>query len=374
MATIRERKTADGKIRYHVQVRLKGYPTQTASFARKTDARKWAGDTESAIRQGRHFKHSEAKRHTLGELIDRYIRDVLPGKRATTQAPQRQQLWWWKRELGAYALADITPALLAEYRDRLTREPIPSPAADPEKAGPPRQRTPATVNRYLAVLSHAFTMAVREWGWLEDNPLRKLTKLREARGRVRFLSEGSESPDGTVIEGELTRLLRACRESSNPDLYLAVVLAVSTGARRMEIMGLRWSQVDLHRKAITLHETKNNERRVLPLVGHALELMRQRAKASRIDGELVFPGKNPSKPVDFRTPWETALRCAGVDDFRWHDLRHSCASYLAMNGASLAEIAEVLGHKTLAMVKRYSHLSDHHVAGVVARMNERIFK
>ena len=101
--------------------------------------------------------------------------------------------------------------------------------------------------------------------------------------------------------------------------------------------------------------------------------MKQHAKIRHVNTELVFPGNNLKKPVDLRTPFETALKRAETNDFRWHDLRHSCASYLAMNGASLAEIAEILGHKTLQMVKRYAHLSDAHTSKVVARMNEAIF-
>jgi len=139
-------------------------------------------------------------------------------------------------------------------------------------------------------------------------------------------------------------------------------------------MSLRWQQVDLAGAMIRLEVTKNGERRALPLAGHALELVKERAKVRRIDTDLLFPSKvNPAQPIDLRTPWETALKQAGIDDFRWHDLRHSAASYLAMNGATLAEIAEVLGHKTLAMVQRYAHLSEQHTAAVVARMNERIF-
>jgi integrase len=155
------------------------------------------------------------------------------------------------------------------------------------------------------------------------------------------------------------------------------VLALSTGARAQEILGLRWGQIDFARKVALLdnpEEIKNSERRALPLAGHALELLKERAKVRRIDSDLVFPGRiNPHKPLDLRSPFETALRRAGIKDFRWHDLRHSAASYLAMNGASLAEIAEVLGHKTLSMVARYSHLSEAHTAGVVERMNRRIF-
>ncbi len=374
MATIRERKTSAGKTHYQVIVRLKGYPDQRATFERKTDAKRWATQTESAIREGRHFKNSEAKRRTLGELIDRYTRDVLPTKKAKTQGPQRKQLSWWKEQLGDYALADITPALLADYRDKLTRDPIPSPAIDPAKAGPPRYRSPATINRYLAVLSHAFTVAVKECGWVEDNPLLKVTKPKEARGRVRFLSDDSQTLDGTVIEGERTRLLKACKASKSPDLYPAVVLALSTGARAQETLGLRWGQIDFIRNVAILHETKNGERRVLPLAGHARELLQERARVRRIDTDLVFPGRiKPHKPLDLRTPFETALKAADIEDFRWHDLRHSAASYLAMGGASLAEIAEVLGHKTLAMVKRYAHLSEAHTSAVVERMNSRIF-
>jgi integrase len=142
----------------------------------------------------------------------------------------------------------------------------------------------------------------------------------------------------------------------------------------MEIMSLRWRQVDLTRGLINLEDTKNGERRALPLTGHAFELIHERAKVRRIDTELIFPSPiNNQNPIDLRVPFEAAMMSAGIKDFRWHDLRHSAASYLAMSGASLAEIAEILGHKTLAMVKRYAHLSDAHVARVVGKMNSRIF-
>ena len=363
MATITERMDGAGAKSYRVEVRLKGYPRQSATFSRKTDAKKWAQATESAIREGRHFGTVEAKRHTLAELIDRYTKDVLPTKKPKTQEPQGSQLAWWKKRIGERTLADCTPALLAEYRDILREEPIAPRTEDPEKAGPPRHRSPASINRYLAVLSHAFTVAVKEYGWLDSNPVLKVTKPKEPRGRVRFLDDD-----------ERERLLTACKASASPDLYPAVILALSTGGRAQEVLGLRWPQVDFARNVATLHETKNGERRVLPLAGPALELLRTRSKVRRLDTDLVFPGRtNPTKPVDLRTPFETALKAAKIEDFRWHDLRHTAASYLAMDGASLAEIAEVLGHKTLAMVKRYAHLSEAHTAGVVERMNARYF-
>lgn len=186
--------------------------------------------------------------------------------------------------------------------------------------------------------------------------------MREPRGRVRFLSDD-----------ERERLLKACKASDSKYLYLIVVLALSTGGRRMEVIGLKWSDVDFNRGIITLHETKNGERRVLPLAGHALALMKEHAKVRQLNCEYVFPSHNFKNPIDIRTPWETALKRADIEDFRFHDLRHSAASYLAMNGASLAEIAEILGHKTLQMVKRYAHLSEAHTSKVVAAMNQKIF-
>lgn len=248
MANIEKRVSKDGKTSYRVKIRLKGFPIQSATFERLTDAKKWTQQTESAIREGRHFKTTEAKRHTLAELIDRYIQDVLPSKKSAKD--QTQQLGWWKAEIGSHTLSDVTPSLLAECRDKLGRE------ITVRK----KLRSPASVVRYMAALSHAFTIAVKEWGWLEDSPMRKVTKPKESRGRVRFLSND-----------ERIRLLKACKESSSLYLYPVVVLALSTGMRQGEIMGLTWDTVDLNLGRAILHETKNGERRAVAIAGHALE-------------------------------------------------------------------------------------------------------
>jgi len=351
MASIKKRKDKEGKTHYQVHVRLKGQDPQYATFDRLTDAKKWAQDTEVAIREGRHFKTSEAKKHSLAKMIDRYIENVMPTKPECMQG-QAAQLLWWKKQIGSKLLADVTPSLVAEQRDKLLKENT--------KRG--RLRSPSTVVRYMAVLSHAFTVAVKEWGWLQDSPTRKVTKPKEPRGRVRFLSDE-----------ERISLLKACKQSPNPYLYPVVVVALSTGMRQAEIMNLKWSDVDLRKGRIVLHKTKNGDIRVVPVAGLALQTLKELDKVRRIDTMLLFPGHDPKKPIDLRFPWENVLKVAEINDFRFHDLRHSAASYLAMNGASLTEIAEVLGHRTFAMVKRYSHLSESHTAGVVARMNERIF-
>lgn len=363
MATISKRPAGDGKFSYQVKVRIRGYPQQSATFAKLTKARQWAQKVETEIREGRYFKTREAQRHTVGDLVDKYIRDVLPNK-PKSKDKQEAQLKWWKARIGTTTLAEATPTLIAEQRDMLLNA--------TNYRG--RKNSPATVNRYLAALSHAFTIAVKEWGWVEDNPLRKVQRPTEARGRVRFLSDDTTDDHGRAVPGERTRLLAACRESEDRQLYCIVVLALSTGMRRGEILGLTWDRVNTKAGFILLEETKNGERRRVPLAGHALDVMKGHAKVRRMDTNLVFPHPaNPAAPHDIYPGWYAALEAAEVEDFRFHDLRHSAASYLAMGGATMAEIAEVLGHKTLQMVKRYSHFSDSHTAAVVAKMNQRIF-
>ena len=139
-------------------------------------------------------------------------------------------------------------------------------------------------------------------------------------------------------------------------------------------MTLEWGDVDLTRQIVTLRQTKNGSRRSVPLCSPAYEVMAERAKVRRLDTQLVFPGNKTKtkgttkvRPRDITKPWETARRKAGLVDFRFHDLRHSAASYMAMSGASTLEIAAVLGHRTLQMTQRYAHLSVEHLRSVVQR-------
>lgn len=351
MASIEKRTNEQGVTHYRAKIRLKGHPAAHATFARLTDAKRWVQTTEAAIREGRHFKTSEAKRHTLGDMVDRYIKEVVP-LRPRNAVNTVRHLGWWKAKLGSVLLSGIGPALIVQHRNELSTE-----------AGPKGTlRASATVLRYLASISHAYTIAMKDWAWVEDNPVLKISKPRAARGRERYLSDA-----------ERGALLTACRASTSRFLYPAVVLAISTGMRRGEMMQLQWRRVDLQRGQILLYETKNDTSRSIPLAGAALQLMTDLAKVRRVDTDLVFYGNDPAKPVDLTKPWETAVRKAGLENFRFHDLRHSCASYLAMNGATTVEIAAVLGHKTLQMVKRYSHLANSHTSTVVASMNDKIF-
>lgn len=370
MATVQKRKNDDGTTSYRVMVRLKGHPTASATFNRLTDAREWGSKTEGDMKAGRYF--SAAKLKTLNDLCDKYIPAVK--LRLKTWAEVERQLEWWKAKAGSEMLAAITSARIAEWRDELL--------ATPKQRGGGK-RSAADVNRTIAALSGAMTHAVKELGWIERNPCERVTKPKEAGGRVRFLSDE-----------ELPRLLEAVRASPHRDLLPAVLLALTTGARKGEILGLRWSQIDFKRRAITLHqgETKNNAGRALPLSGEIVELLNARKKIRDLKDDRVFPPAEDCKELELREPWKAALVQAGIDvrqvtrsgrarkdappvmtsDFRWHDLRHTAASYLTMGGVSAIEVARVLGHKTLTMSLRYSHLAPDRVTELGDKLATRM--
>jgi integrase len=211
-------------------------------------------------------------------------------------------------------------------------------------------------------VSHAYTTAVEEWQWITENSIRKVRKPKEPRGRVRFLSED-----------ERQRLLAACERSRNPYLYTLVILALATGARYGELMHLHWSDVDLRRGVLTFRDTKNGETRPVPLTGYAHDRLQQHAKGPATGHHARLPRHHRQATSLHARRLEHAVQKATIPDFRFHDLRHTFASYLAMNGASLLEIAEVLGHKTLTIVKRYAHLTEGHTRSVVERMNRAVF-
>lgn len=337
MAAIEKRQGDDGATRYRVKIRLRGHEPVSATFDRLTDARTWAAQTETEIKANRYF--GAAKRHTVKELIEAYEREAVPTLKSARAVTLR--LKYWKDAIGHLLLSDLNAQTIKKHRDTLKATPK-------ERGG--GERSGADVNRSLAALSSALTFAVKDLEWLDENPLARVRKFQESDGRVRYLSES-----------ELPALLDACRKSKNEHLLLAVLLSLSTGGRQSEIMGLTWKRIDLKAQTATLIDTKNGTTRVLPIVGEAYELLKARAKVRRIDDDRLFPAGSRAKSgeavADLRAPWTVALADAKIVDFHWHDLRHTCASYMAMSGVSQLEMAKLLGHKTMAMTMRYAHLS-----------------
>jgi integrase len=376
MATIQKREGKKGPS-YRVMVRMKGFPMQVKTFKRLTDAKQWAQDTESGIRKGevKNVVRTAATK-TLQDVIDRFRKEVFIHRAESTKRAEGSFLAYWEKALGSYALAYITADMVSEKMAELAAAGDGRRKADEDEKtekprAAPKPKSRKTLKHYRDTLAVLFKYAM-QWGWTASSPLdgvNRITKIRNER--TRYLSDE-----------ERKRLLDACKTSDNEHLYPVVVFALSTGARKSEILGLTLDDLDLTRDTAVLRDTKNGDTRAVPIVHHLRDLLENQVETvNRFYGELelpadrrwLFPRRDGQEPIDIRKAWENARNTAKIKDFRFHDLRHSTASYLAMNGASLVEIAEILGHRTLQMVRRYAHLSESHVKGVVKELNEKMF-
>jgi integrase len=355
-----------GATSYRVQVRVKGRPTLSKTFPNLRECKMWAAEIETAIRHGKSFPHLKAGRTSFVSIVERYRESAMGEVKTSTRDSRNDHLDWWNKKFAGLTLAEITPDKIAEARDDLAGGTYRRAKPRKDKQGNqvvPKEyrRTGATVNRYLATLSHLLSVAAKEWRLIDHNPVGDISKKKESRGRVRFLSDE-----------ERTKLLDACAASHWKPLYALVLLALSTGARRGELINLKWAAIDLKSEAAraTVYDTKNGDPRVLPIVGKALETLRAMKLQGSARSEYVFPTPSgiPGPFEHFDSHWYDALEAAKVENFKFHDLRHSCASYLAAQGASLIEIADTLGHRTMSMVKRYAHLTQSHKVTAIEKM------
>lgn len=212
---------------------------------------------------------------------------------------------------------------------------------------------PATVNRQLSCLKHLFVKAF-EWGYVKSNPAKTVKKLKEPPGRVRYLTEEEEEA-----------LLRECASHIRP----IVITALNTGMRKSEILGLKWSDVDLRNRTITIKKTKNNEIRTIPINDILYDELKKIPRHFR--SNMIFCHGDGKAYYDIKTGFNAALRRAGINDFRFHDLRHTFASHLVMKGADVISLQQFLGHKDIKMTMRYSHLSKAHLQDTINLLSHK---
>jgi integrase len=306
----------------------KGYPRQSRTFDLKADAEKWARDIERDMDRGVFVCRKEAERTTLAEALERYEREVTPAKKGAAQ--ERLRIRAWKADpLAQRSLAFIRSSDLAAWRDK-------------RLAG---GTSPTTARNDLAVISHLFNVAAREWGMESlTNPVEKIKMPLPARARDRRLDPRPDSEGRT----EEVRLLSAC--DAGPHWLGPIVrLALATAMRQGELLSLEWGNIDLTRKVAKLDDTKNGERREVPLFPAALTVVE--ALPRNISGKAFTIGT-----MAVVHAFQRACKRADIVDLRFHDLRHEAASRLFEAGFNPMEVATVTGHKTLQMLKRYTHL------------------
>ena len=211
---------------------------------------------------------------------------------------------------------------------------------------------PATVNRELSCLRAMLNKAV-QWGYLTDSPMKGIKLLKEPPERVRYLEAG-----------EVSRLVGACSEHLKP----IVLCALNTGMRKGEILNLRWDNVDMHNRMISLDRTKNNRRRTIPISGQLYALFLKLPRR----GDYVFCNEGGERFGDVRKGFTSALKRAEIKNFRFHDLRHTFASYLTMSGCNMRTVQQLLGHSTLRTTMKYAHLCKEHLEEAVNLVGARV--
>ncbi len=333
MAHIQRIKRQDGFV-YRSIIKRKGFKTITKIFKSKKLAIEFAKHIEGNRESLLAFNKPQQSQLLFSELVQEYL---LNGYRGTRPKDQSYRLDFWMNNLGSKQVEEITRMEILNLLSTLS----------------PRLSN-ATVNRYKAAISVIFTYACRYFN-LIDNPALHIPSLPENNERTRFLSEA-----------ERTSLFKACRASHWDKLYLIVLLAITTGARKGELTKLRWNDINFDRRTAYVATTKNGQPKVLPLTD---SVIKELELFDTKDRSLIFASKvKEDVAYCFTKPWKKALEDADIKDFRFHDLRHCCASYLAQSGASLLEIADVLGHKQISVTKRYAHLCIDHKSSLINRV------
>ncbi len=331
---VKRRVNQDGSIAWVAMVRVRPFHARSQTFRSKDDAAAWA-DAEKTKLIAERRKAGDARPDltslTVSQLAAAYLADP-EAQRLLSYKDSCARLAWWVNKIGEKRIREVGVVTLRDARDKLAQTGI----------------APATINRYLSALRSAWNWG-RASGYLAENqvwPPRLL--LTERRPRTRHLTEL-----------ELPRVLAAAKDQG-PTMYAAVLVSIATGLRKGELLRLKWADVDFEAQSLRILISKNGDARGAHLPSSAAAALRDLKRANVVSTSAVFINERGEPATQWWVErfWRRIRAAAGLQGFRWHDLRHSCASLLAANGASLLEIGSVLGHRSPAVTARYAHLVD----------------
>ena len=314
----------------------------SSAWTSEADAMQALSERQQQVRAGQTDRPLDV---TLGQVVERYLKFKTDhGKRSLHEDKRIFEKQLVPAFGAGLLIRQLSAEKIAAYEERRIT-----------------QVSAWTVRNELTVLRHMLRLAHRKWNYLDRVPEVELPKA--PRGRTRYLNEG-----------EIKKLLASCAVSRNKHLGLIVTLAINTGMRKSEILNLRWERIDMSadlgfNARITLYDTKNGEARGVPLNRAAITALTTLEPVPEQRVGSVFKRKNGEDWGQIRTAFEKAVERAGLADFRFHDLRHTAASHLAMRGRPLREIQEVLGHKSFSMTLRYAHLSPAHLRTAVESLD-----
>lgn len=330
-----------GDYQYQAIIRRKGYPSQTKTFETKAEARKWARDVESQMDQGRFRDRREVESTTLGEALERYLTTVTPTKKG--HVAERNRIKQLQRHpLSLRSLDSLRSRDFAEYRA--------------ERMG---KVSGNSVRLELALLSHLYTTAIKEWSMPLEHELLKVTKPKAGEGRERRLV----GDEGQRLHAALSR-----PTARGAEVWLGpcIDLAIETGMRAGELLSVDWNQVNLTFGVIRLKETKNGSSRTVPLSPAAIQVLR--ALPSKEHGGRVIPNFHDTSGLD--RAFKRLCNAAGIHGLHFHDLRHEAASRLAPR-MKVQTLAKIMGWKTLQMAMRYYNPTDQELLDAIQGVDAR---
>ncbi len=296
----------------------------------ETSERKLAQAIEAKIRteiiEGSYFEKLVGSKKSFKDMVDKFLKEHAPKVSINMQSSYSVSLKHLIPFFGETKLTSISPKMISRYKVLRKDE----------------GAALGSINKELAMLSKSFSMAVKEWEWLRDNPVSRVQREKLDNEIDRWLTDDEE-----------IRLLGNCPKW----LGEIVVFGLHTGLRKEELLSLEWSRVSLLRKTILIKETKNGKPKTLPLNKVALGILGQRSKVRSIKNDLVFFTRNGTKlsGYNIRRAFNDARKRAKIEDFRFHDLRHTFATRLAQAGVDLYKISKLLGHRDIKNTQRYSH-------------------
>ena len=297
--------------KWQAVIRRKGIKTITKSFISKAECSKWARNIERELDRGNFIDFSEAQRVTLGEILQRFIREDKHKKIKSWRMYEFRIGILLKDTISETNLLRLSSRHLSEFKDRKRKEVGPS-----------------TFNKYLSLISVIIETAIREWGiYLPNNPVRNAEREKEAIPRNR-----------TLVGDEYQRLMEACSLSGNTYLPYLVQFSIETAMRKGEVLASRYEDINFANQTLTIPVTKNGEPRTIPLSSKAILILKSMPR--RLDGKIF-----PITPDSLKFWWNQALRRAGITDFRYHDLRRYACSTLFERGLSVPEVQLISGHK-----------------------------
>jgi len=332
--------------KWQVQIRREGEASLTRSFHRKKDAEVWARQLELQADQLKLPKDPRAlERWTLGELVERYRDEVSIHKRGF-EIEKLVLNAFLRHKLCSKHLSEISQSDFAAYRDERLKN-----------------IKPNSLKRQLAIIHNLFEVAREEWGLpIRENPLNKLR-----------LTETDQRRERRLREGELDRLIEAAKTRRNPYITAIILLAVETGMRRGEILGIHWDHINFDGRSLLIPHTKNGYARTIPLTAKALEVLEDKREGIGISNGFPPPPSEddvavfPITPNAFRLAWERVKKRAGIEDLHFHDLRHEAISRFFEMGLTAPEVVLISGHRDMRMLFRYTHPMR---TGILVKLNK----